>query len=129
MPIISVKLLASVAVALLVSLLGNVILTRAYLGKRDDATEARAEVSAKTQEIAGVRGAALACSSKVDELRTLADRRASEAETARRAAGARAAAHDRKADAILAAPPAVPGDVCASAQVRVDAWIKGRAQP
>ncbi|AVS97312.1 hypothetical protein C8232_10755, partial [Paracidovorax avenae] len=86
-------------------------------------------LAAKGQELAGARGAAQACSTAVEQLHTLAERRAREAETARRAAGARASAHDRKADAILAAPPAVPGDVCASAQVRVDAWLKGRAQP
>lgn len=116
-------------IILLVSLAANGLLGWAYLGQRDDATEARAAVSAKGQELAGARGAAQACSTAVDELRRLADKRAREAETARRAAGARKAAYDRQADAILAAPPAVPGDACASAQHRVDAWLQGRAQP
>ncbi len=107
---------------------GNVLMGWAWLGSRDDATTARAELEAKGQELAGARGAAQACSSKVDELRTLADRRAREAETARRAAAGRAADHSRKADAILATPPAVPGDACASAQHRVDTWLQGRAQ-
>ncbi|UIS65502.1 hypothetical protein [Acidovorax phage AP1] len=127
MPIVSVKLLAAVAVALVLSLLGNLMLTRAYLGKRDDATTARAELEAKGRELAGVRGAAQACSSKVEELRTLADKRAHEAASARRAAAVRAADHSRMADQILATPGALPGDACASAQVRVDAWLKGRA--
>ncbi|WP_053845520.1 hypothetical protein [Paracidovorax avenae] len=116
-------------IILLVSLAANGLLGWAYLGERDDATEARAAVSAKGQELAGARGAAEACSSKVDELRTLANKRAQEAAPARRAAADRAADHNRQADRILAAPPAVPGDACASAQVRVDAWLKGRAQP
>ncbi len=114
---------------LAVLVLGNIATGWAWLSARDDATTARAELAAKGQELAGVRGAAQACSSKVDELRTLADRRAQEAEVARRAAGARASSHNQRADAILAAPPAVPGDACASAQVRVDAWLQGRARP
>ncbi len=109
--------------------LGNVLTGWAWLGARDDATTARAELVGKGQELAGVRGAAEACSSKVDELRTLADKRAQEAAPARRAAAGRAADHNRQADKILAAPPAVPGDACASAQVRVDAWLQGRARP
>ncbi len=116
-------------IILLVSLAANGLLGWTYLGERDDATEARAAVSAKGQELAGVRGAAEACSSKVDELRTLADKRAQEAAPARRAAADRAADHNRKADAILAAPPAAPGDACASAQVHVDTWLQGRARP
>lgn len=116
-------------ILLTVLLVGNVFIGWAWLGARDDATTARAELAAKGQELAGVRGAAQACSSKVDELRTLVDKRAQEAGAARRAAGARASAHNQRADAILAAPPAVPGDACTSAQVRVDAWLQGRARP
>lgn len=115
-------------IVLAVLVLGNVLTGWAWLGARDDATTARAELAAKGQELAGVRGAAAACSGKVQELRTLADKRAQEAAPARRAAADRAADHGRKADTILAAPPAVPGDACASAQVRVDTWLQGRAQ-
>lgn len=114
---------------LFASLAGNALLGRAYLGQRDDATMARVEVSAKSQEIAGVRDAAKACSTAVSELRTLAARRALEAEKARRIAADRAAELDRMADIILAAPPAVPGDACASAQVRIDSWLQRKAQP
>lgn len=116
-------------IILLVSLAANGLLGWAYLGERDDATEARAAVSVKGQELAGVRGAAEACSSKVDELRTLAEKRAQDAAFARRAAADRAADHNRQADQILAAPPAVPGDACASAQHRVDTWISERTMP
>lgn len=69
---------------------------------------------------------ASACSDAVDDLRILADHRGKEAEAARRAAAGKAATHNQRADAILSAPPAVPGDACASAQVRVDDWLKGR---
>ncbi|MDT0138096.1 hypothetical protein [Acidovorax sp. PRC11] len=116
-------------IILLVSLAANGLLGWAYLGERDDATEARAAVSAKGQELAGVRGAAQACSSSVDELRALAGKRAETAAPARRAAADRASDHNRDADAILAAPPAVLGDACASAQHRVDTWLQGRARP
>ncbi|UYL85498.1 lipopolysaccharide assembly protein A domain [Acidovorax phage Aval] len=118
-----------VQIVLAVLLVGNIAAGRAWLGARDDVAAARAELASKGQELAGVRGAAEACSSKVNELRTLADKRAQEAASARRAAAGRAADYNRQADQILAAPPAVPGDACASAQVRVDAWLKGRAQP
>jgi len=109
--------------------LGNVLTGWAWLSARDDLATARAELAGKGQELAGVRGAAEACSGKVKELRTLADKRAQEAAPARRAAADRAADYNRQADAILAAPPAVPGDACASAQHRVDTWLQGRAQP
>ncbi len=116
-------------ILLLVSLAANGLLGWAYLGERDDAAEARAAVSAKGQELAGVRGAAEACSSSVDEMRTLASKRAEAAAPARRAAADRAAQHNLQADAILAAPPVVPGDACVSAQHRVDTWLQGRARP
>ncbi len=112
-----------------VLLVGNLASGWAWLGARNDVATARAELAAKGQELAGVLGAAQACSTKVDELRTLAGKRAQEAAPARRAAADRAASHNRQADAILAAPAAVPGDACASAQVRVDAWLQGRARP
>ncbi|SFF14625.1 hypothetical protein [Paracidovorax wautersii] len=114
---------------LLASLIANAALVWGYLGERDEAIAARGDVSAKSQELAGVRGAAQACSTEVGRLSDLADKRLLEASAARREAAARAAGHARRADQILAAPPPVPGDPCASAQVRVDGWLKGRTQP
>lgn len=114
---------------LLISLVTNAALGWVYLGERDDAVAARSEVSAKSQELAGVRGAAEACSTSVDGLRLLADKRLLEAANARRQAGLRASERNRRADEILAAPAAVPGDACASAQARVDGLVKGRAAP
>ncbi|MVT28143.1 hypothetical protein GO496_04225 [Acidovorax citrulli] len=116
-------------IILLVSLAANGLLGWAYLGERDAATEARAAVSAKGPGAGGRARRGRACSASVDEMRTLANKRAETAAPARRAAADRAADHNRKADTILAVPPAVPGDACASAQHRVDAWLLGRARP
>ncbi len=122
------KLLAAAVLALLASLLGNLLLARAYLIQRDTATTARATVGEMTQQRDGARDLAAACSDAVDDLRELADRRKKEGEAARASAAARARTHEQRADEILAAPPAVPGDACASAQHRVDSWLQGRAQ-
>lgn len=123
----SSKLLA--VAALLASLLANALLTRAYLGQRDAATVARTSVGEMMQQRDGARGLASACSDAVEDLRELADRRKQEGEAARASAATQARAHEQRADEILAAPPAVPGDACASAQRRVDSWLQGRAQP
>ena len=123
------KLLWAAAIALLASLLGNVLLTRAYLGQRDTATAARASVGEMTQQRDGARSLAAACSDAVDDLRELADKRKREGEAARASAAVKARTHERRADEILAAPPTVPGDACASAQHRVDSWLQGRVKP
>ncbi len=123
------RLTAGLALALLASLAANGLLGWAYLGQRDDATQARADLGAMEQQRDGARADARACSDATDDLRTLADQRASEAKAARAEAAAKAKSHNQKADAILATPPAVPGDDCKSAQVRVADWLKGRAQP
>ena len=123
------RLTAGLALALLASLAANGLLGWAYLGQRDDATQARADFGAMEQQRDGAREAASACSDAVDDLRTLADQRASEAKAARAEAAAKAKSHNQKADTILATPPAVPGDDCRSAQLRIGDWLKGRAKP
>lgn len=123
------RLTAGLALALLASLAANGLLGWAYLGQRDDATQARADLGAMEQQRDGARADARACSDAVDNLRDLADRLADDAKAARAEAAAKAKGHNQKADAILATPPAVPGDDCQSAQVRVADWLKGRAQP
>ena len=110
------------AALLATSVLANVGLGRAWLAARDGAA------TAITQRDTA-RADASACSDATDDLRTLADQRAIEAQAARAEAAAQARTHHQKADAILATPPAVPGDDCQSAQVRVADWLKGRAQP
>lgn len=92
------------------------------------ARELQAQIAAVQGERDHALRAALACSAGVARLQALAESRAREAAAARRQAAQTAAEHARRADAVLAAPPAVPGDDCASARVRVGQWLKGRAR-
>lgn len=122
-------MIAPLGYALIASAALNLFAGWAYLGQRDTIATLRTEAKAVQDQLDGARSDARACSDAVDDLRTLADLRAQEASAARAAAQLRGKQHQRKADAILSAPPAVPGDDCASARVRVDQWIKGRAAP
>ena len=70
------RLTAGLALALLASLAANGLLGWAYLGQRDDATQARADLGAMEQQRDGARADARACSDATDDLRTLADQRA-----------------------------------------------------
>jgi hypothetical protein len=115
-------LTSALAALLAASVLVNIGLGRAWLAARDDAATAIGQRDT-------ARADASACSDATDDLRALADQRAIEAQAARAEAAAQARTHQQKADAILATPPAVPGDDCRSAQLRVDNWLKGRAQP
>jgi len=115
--------------ALGLSIALNAGLGWAYFGQRDKATAARGEVTAMQRQRDDARDVASACSDAVDDLRTLADRRKQEGEAARARAAAQARTHQQRADEILAAPSAVPGDACRSAQHRIDSWLQGRAQP
>lgn len=107
---------------------GNLLLGLAWLSARDDAATARAELVSMQEQRDGALKGAQACSDAVDDLRELADRRKQEGQAARASAAAQARAHEQRADEVLAAPPAVPSDACASAQHRVDSWLQGRAQ-
>lgn len=109
------------------SLAFNGLLGWAYLGQRDDTTEARTALRDMEGQRDGAREVASACSDSVDDLRELADKRARDAAPARAAAASAAQGHNTRADQILAAPQPVPGYACASAQARVDDWLKGRA--
>ncbi len=111
------------------SIAANAVLGWAYLDQRDDTNVARGETQAMQQQRDGIRSAASACSAGVEDLAQAGKQRAAAAAPARQAAAGRAAVHNAKADAILSAPPPVPGDACASAQARVDDWLKGRATP
>ena len=116
-------------ILLVVSMAANALRGWAYLGERDDATTARAETLAMQQQRDGIRSVAGACSAGVEQLAVAGEQRAAAAAPARQAAASRAAVQNAKADVILAAPAAVPGDACASAQARVDDWLKGRVMP
>jgi hypothetical protein len=102
----------------IISLLFNVLTGWAYLGQRDKATQA-------AQTAATASAAAELCSQGVARLQALADQRARDAEAARQQAAQQAVELDAQADAELARPPAVPGDACKSAQIRLDAWKGG----
>lgn len=118
-----------ILIALAISVAANVALGWAYLGQRDDTATAKTALRDMEGQRNGVRQVASACSDSVDDLRELADKRARDAAPARAAAASAAQGHNTRADQILAAPAAVPGDVCASAQARVDDWLNGRAKP
>lgn len=90
--------------------------------------ELQAQIAAVQSERDHALQSAQACSDGVARLQALAERREREAAAARRQAAQAAADHARRADAVLSAPPAVPGDDCASARVRVGDWLKGRAR-
>jgi hypothetical protein len=115
-----------VLIALAISVAANAALGWAYLGQRDDTTEARTALRDMEGQRDGARQAASACSDSVDDLRELADQRAREAAPDRAAAASTAQGHNQRADQILATPAPVPGDACASAQARVDSWLQGR---
>lgn len=107
------------AISLALSLAGNALLGRAYLGQRDKATVAVVETKQVT-------GAAVACSKGTESLVTQAVKRKAAAAPEIAAAKQQADAGDKRADVILATPPVAPGDDCRSAQARVDTWWESR---
>ncbi len=111
-----------------ISLAANGLLGWAYLGQRDDTAVAKTALRDMEGQRDGARQAASACSDSVDDLRELADKRARDAAPARAAAASAAQGHNQRADLILSTPAPVLGDACASAQARVDEWLKGRAK-
>lgn len=110
------------AAALGLSLFANAGLTHAYLGARDDRTQAVADRDS-------ARSAATACSDSVEALGDLARDRAKQAKVDVDAAKVRAATAEERARRILNAPQKVPGNVCASAQAEVDEELASRGKP
>ena len=123
------KLIAALAIALLLSLLAHIWQGHTYLKLRDAVTLASADVKQKGKDLSQAEAMASACSDATDDLRELADKRESVATGAREQATEVAAGYEKKADAILAKPDPVPGNACASAQVLVDEWLSERAKP
>jgi len=119
-------MIAPMGYALIASAALNLLAGWAYLGQRDTITTLRTEAKTQKRDLDAARADASACSDATDDLRALADQRAKEADAARAQARKASATRAKRADAILATPPAVPGDDCASARVRVDQWVKGR---
>lgn len=118
-----------ILVALFISLGANGLLGWAYLGQRDRTSTAQADLRGMVQQRDGARAAASACSDAVEDLRTLADKRAKDAGPVRAAAASVARGHERRADYTLSLKPRVPGDACASMQALGDEWLRGRASP
>ncbi|MET3915983.1 hypothetical protein ABID97_002765 [Variovorax sp. OAS795] len=116
------SLIQALLVALGLSVAVNAALGWAWVGAHEKAATTVVERD-------NARSAASACSDATEDLRDLADKRAAEAKKAQAVARAAATGRQQAAHTILSTPPAIPGDACASAQLRVDAWLKGRAQP
>ena len=104
----------------------NAALGVAWQRAGNRARELQAQIAAVQSERDHALQSAQACSDGVARLQALAESRAREAAAARRQAAQAAADHARRADEVLAAPPAVLGDDCASAKARVADWLKGR---
>ncbi|MDP9902601.1 hypothetical protein [Variovorax ginsengisoli] len=115
-------LIMGLAIALAVSVAGNASIGWAWLGARDDLATA-------TVERDNARSAATACSDATEDLRELADKRGAEAKVAQAAARRAAKAKGDRANLILTTPPALRGDDCGSARVRIDDWLSGRTTP
>lgn len=116
------SLMQALLVALGLSVTGNAALGWAWVGAREKS-------AATLVERDNARAAASVCSDATEDLRDLADKRGAEAKAAQAVARAAATGRQQAANTILSTPPAVPGNACASAQVRVDGWLRGRAQP
>jgi hypothetical protein len=110
------------ALALALSVAGNAALGWKWLGARD-------QVAVATTERDDARAAASACSDATDDLRELTDKRGAQAKRAQAAARDAAGRREGRAQEILSTPAAAPGDDCGSARMRVDGWLKGRAEP
>lgn len=116
------SLIQALVLALGLSVAGNAALGWAWVGARERAATTVVERD-------NARSAASACSDATEDLRDLADKRAAEAKKVQAAARSAATGRQQAANTILSTPAAVPGNACASAQVRVDAWLRGRVQP
>ncbi|MGJ7557062.1 hypothetical protein ACSFBI_23985 [Variovorax sp. RB3P1] len=116
------SLIQALLVSLGLSVAGNAALGWAWVGARETA-------ATTTLQRDDARAVASACSDATDDLRELAEKRSAEAKKAHAIARDAATARQQTAQMILSTPAAVPGDVCASAQVRVDTWLRGRVQP
>ena len=103
---------------------------KALQAELDKQVQATADMQAERDKARTERAAALdaaeTCSASVAALKDAADKRHADATPARHQAASTAHRNQQRAAAILAAPPAVPGDDAASARARIDAWISSR---
>lgn len=114
--------IGALAGLLLASLLGNAALGWAWIGARDSRAKAISERDTAQQ-------LALECSRQTERLAALGDLRAAAAKKAQAAARTAALERGQLALSILSTPPAIPGDDCGSARVRINAWLTQRVAP
>jgi hypothetical protein len=114
--------------ALALTLAACAALGWAYLRQRDATAQALHAAADMQRQRDGALQAADACSASVQAAASAAadaSRRAERAQAAAAEAGRRLR---QRADATLAAGPAVPGDDCASARITVDEWLRDRGR-
>lgn len=116
----SASITAGLALALVVSLGANVLLAREYVGAREDVATVKADYRS-------VASAANQCSDNTKALKAAADAREQAASASIAVALGVARQNGLTASKLLASPPAVPGNDCASARAAADAWLAGRA--
>lgn len=102
--------------------------THTISGLRADALKTARQVGGLETERDDARSAASMCSDAVEDLRALADKRAADAKPVQAAAQQAAGQRQAAAQQILSTPPAVHGDDCGSARVRIDDWLRSRGQ-
>lgn len=107
---------------LALSVAGNGILASKYVGARE-------EIATVTSERGQAIDAAMTCNASIADLEDAATKRAAAALPALAEAKAKALTLEQRAQRTLSAPPAVPGNDCASAKVRAGNWLKARAKP
>ena len=108
--------------ALVISIVGNLWLGSQWLSARDT-------LATRTEQHTTAMLTAQACSDGVQDLRTVAEQRAREADAAIAQANKQATARQQKAQIILSTPASVPGDDCASASQRAHDWLATRSKP
>lgn len=118
---------SSLAVGLLLVLAFSLV-TASYLNQRDALVRAREQLGEARGDASEALEAAAACSASIDSLEQAAGVLAQERDAAREAAAVKAKGHNARADAVLAAPAPVLGDVCASAAARFADWQGQRMQ-
>lgn len=115
--------LGFVALLLALSVAGNVVLTKVWLGADRRAT-------AVTEQRDTARAAATTCSDATEALRELADKRAEAGKAATAAAEARARTAEQRANAErtrpVAPPEAAPAQACETAQAQNAEWLASR---
>lgn len=106
-------------IALAILLASNAVTGWGWLHARDQVATLQERADAAVD-------AAGQCTASINALQAAAQQQAINARAAIAAASKRAAASNQVADQILAKPPAVPGNDCASAQAQVDEWLANR---